>query len=51
MWCWTDVFAGGADAGQRRHRRQRILETTETWVYSADYTVTQADLNAGADLW
>ena len=27
-----------------------ILETTETWVYSADYTVTQADLNAGADL-
>ena len=27
-----------------------ILETTETWVYSADYTVTQADLNAGAAL-
>ena len=27
-----------------------ILETTETWVYSADYVVTQADLNAGAAL-
>ena len=27
-----------------------MLETTETWVYSADYTVTQADMNAGADL-
>ena len=47
MWCWTDVFA-------RRRRRwsaatngDSILETTETWVYSADYMVTQADLNAG----
>ena len=44
-----DVFAGGAtlvsgDDGDN------ILETTETWVYSADYTVTQADLNAGAAL-
>ena len=27
-----------------------ILETTETWVYSADYVVTQADLNAGTAL-
>ena len=27
-----------------------ILETTETWTYSADYTVTQADLNAGTAL-
>ena len=49
MWCWTDAFAGGAtlvsgDDGDN------ILETTETWVYSADYTVTQADLNAGAAL-
>ena len=35
------------DAGQRRHDGDNILETTETWVYSADYTVTQADLNAG----
>ena len=38
------------DAGQRRHNDDSILETTETWVYSADYTVTQADLNAGCDL-
>ena len=27
-----------------------ILETTETWIYSADYVVTQADLNAGTAL-
>ena len=43
----TDVFAGGADAGQRRPTATASCETTETWVYSADYTVTQADLNAG----
>ena len=46
----ADAFAGGADAGQRRHNGDSILETTETWIYSADYTVTQADMNAGADL-
>ena len=45
----TDPFAGGAtfvsgDDGDG------ILETDETWTYTADYTVTQADLNAGADL-
>ena len=44
-----DVFAGGAtltsgDDGDL------ILQTTETWVYTADYVVTQADLNAGTDL-
>jgi uncharacterized repeat protein (TIGR01451 family) len=44
-----DVFAGGAtlvsgDDGDL------VLETGETWVYSADYTVTQADLNAGSNL-
>ena len=50
----TDVFAGGATltsgdqaVGDVGHG---ILETTETWVYTADYTVTQADLNAGTDL-
>ena len=45
----TDTFAGGAvltsgDDGDL------ILETDETWTYTADYTVTQADLNAGSDL-
>ena len=27
-----------------------ILDTDEIWTYTADYEVTQADLNAGADL-
>ncbi len=44
-----DVFAGGAtltsgDDGDN------VLETNETWVYTADYVVTQADLNAGTAL-
>ena len=45
----TDAFAGGAtltsgDDGDG------VLEVGETWTYTADYTVTQADINAGADL-
>src|SRR6185503_12034933 len=44
-----DVFAGGAtlisgDDGDN------VLEAGETWVYSADYVVTQADLDAGGTL-
>ena len=50
MWCWTDTFAGGATLVSGDTNTNGILETTETWVYSADYTVTQADLNAGAPL-
>ena len=46
----TDTFAGGASLVSGDTNTNSILETTETWVYSADYTVTQADLNAGADL-
>ena len=46
----TDVFAGGATLVSGDTNGNSILETTETWVYSADYTVTQADLNAGAAL-
>ena len=49
MWCWT-TFAGGATLVSGDTNANNILETTETWVYSADYVVTQADLNAGADL-
>ena len=45
-----DVFAGGATLVSGDTNTNGILETTETWVYSADYTVTQADLNAGAPL-
>ena len=46
----TDTFAGGATLVSGDTNTNGILETTETWVYSADYTVTQADLNAGAPL-
>ena len=45
-----DVFAGGATLVSGDTNTNNILETTETWVYSADYAVTQADLNAGANL-
>ena len=44
------MFAGGATLVSGDLNGNNILETTETWVYSADYTVTQADLNAGAAL-
>ncbi|MEZ4830972.1 MAG: hypothetical protein R2873_03035 [Caldilineaceae bacterium] len=46
----TDAFAGGATLVSGDVNNNNILETTETWTYSADYTVTQADLNAGTDL-
>ena len=45
----TDALAGGAtltsgDDGDG------VLEVGETWTYTADYTVTQADIDAGADI-
>jgi uncharacterized repeat protein (TIGR01451 family) len=46
----TDLFAGGATLTSGDENDNDILETTETWVYTADYTVTQADINAGDDL-
>ena len=42
-----DVFAGGATLVSGDTNANSILEATETWVYSADHAVTQADLNAG----
>ena len=45
-----DVFAGGATLVSGDTNSDSILETNETWTYTADYMVTQADLNAGADL-
>ena len=46
-----DVFAGGATLVSGDTNNNSILETTETWTYSsADYMVTQADLNAGTAL-
>ena len=47
----TDVFAdAGATLVSGDDNSNSILETTETWIYSATYTVTQADINAGTDL-
>ncbi|MCS5492000.1 DUF7507 domain-containing protein, partial [Algoriphagus limi] len=46
----TDVFAGGATLTSGDLNTNNILETTETWVYTADYTVTQTDMNAGSPL-
>ena len=46
----TDAFAGGATLISGDTDGDSILETTETWTYTADYAVTQADLNAGTAL-
>ena len=46
----TDVFAGGASLTSGDSNMNSILETTETWIYTATYTVTQADINAGVNL-
>ena len=46
----TDTFAGGATLVSGDDNDNSMLETTETWVYTADYVVTQADLNAGTAL-
>ncbi len=46
----TDAFAGGATLTSGDTNTNNILETTETWTYTADYVVTQADLNAGGTL-
>ena len=43
----TDAFAGGATLVSGDINNNSMLETSETWVYTADYVVTQADLNAG----
>jgi len=45
----TDVFVGGATYSSGDDG-DNILETNETWTYTADYVVTQADLNAGTAL-
>ncbi len=46
----TDVFAGGAVLASGDGNDNDVLETTETWIFTADYDVTQADINAGSDL-
>jgi uncharacterized repeat protein (TIGR01451 family) len=46
----TDTFAGGATLDSGDANSNSILETTETWIYKADYEATQADINAGTTL-
>src|SRR4029077_7289645 len=45
-----DVFAGGATLISGDTSNIGVLDTGETWTYSADYVVTQADLDAGTAL-
>ncbi len=46
----SDDLAGVATLESGDLNSNSILETTETWVYSATYAATQADINAGLDL-
>ena len=46
----TDEFAGGATLVSGDGNHDGVLQTNEVWTYSADYLVTQADLNRGGDL-
>ena len=47
----TDVFAGGATLVSGDTNANSVLETTETWAYTADYVVTQADLERRHRRW
>lgn len=50
----VNVADGFADAGSLQYVSgddgDNVLETNETWVYSAQHTVTQAEMNAGGTL-
>jgi gliding motility-associated-like protein/uncharacterized repeat protein (TIGR01451 family) len=46
----TDAFAGGATLESGDETNPGVLDVGETWIYSADYQVTQADIDDGADL-
>ena len=46
----SDPFAGGAAYSSGDTDSDNVLDVSETWIYTADYTATQADINAGADL-
>jgi uncharacterized repeat protein (TIGR01451 family) len=46
----TDVFAGGATLASGDTNTDGVLDTDETWIYTADYEVTQADINLGTDI-
>jgi uncharacterized repeat protein (TIGR01451 family) len=46
----TDVFAGGATLASGDTNTDGVLDTDETWIYTADYEVTQDDIDAGTDI-
>ncbi len=46
----TDTFAGGATLASGDIDNDGILDVGETWTYTADYAVTQADIDAGTPL-
>ncbi|WP_215225880.1 DUF7507 domain-containing protein, partial [Echinicola shivajiensis] len=46
----ADEFAGGATLVSGDTDNDGEIDLTETWEYSATYEVTQADIDAGADL-
>ena len=44
----TDADAGGRDAARSGDANDDgVLETGETWTCTANYTITQADIDAG----
>jgi uncharacterized repeat protein (TIGR01451 family) len=46
----TDIFAGGATLASGDTNTDGVLDTDETWIYTADYEVTQANIDAGTDI-
>ncbi|WP_215226545.1 DUF7507 domain-containing protein, partial [Echinicola shivajiensis] len=46
----ADAFAGGATLESGDADNDGELDLTESWIYSASYDATQADIDAGADL-
>jgi gliding motility-associated-like protein/uncharacterized repeat protein (TIGR01451 family) len=46
----TDPFAGGATYSSGDTDSDNVLDPNETWIYTADYAATQADIDAGDDL-
>jgi gliding motility-associated-like protein/uncharacterized repeat protein (TIGR01451 family) len=46
----TDDFAGGATLASGDDVNPGVLDVGETWIYSADFEVTQDDIDAGDDL-
>ena len=46
----VDAFAGGAVYVSGDTDRDNVLDLTETWIYTADYTATQANIDTGSNL-